>query len=74
MSRFHGNYADVGKAADYVLDASGGDSIVVPDAHLLFTGVFKRVGPDLLIDGDGRRISELCVRVLVASVTDETHQ
>ena len=55
MSRFHGNYADVGKSADYVLDASGSDAIIVPDAHLLFTGAFKRVGPDLLIDGDGRR-------------------
>src|SRR4051812_3654444 len=32
------------------------DSIVVEDAHLLFTGDFKRTGSDLVISKDGREV------------------
>jgi hypothetical protein len=32
------------------------DAIVVPDAHLLFHGDFKRAGVDLVLSGDGREI------------------
>jgi hypothetical protein len=31
-------------------------AIVVPDAHLLFTGDFKRAGVDLILSGDGREL------------------
>ena len=41
-------------AFDWVLTGDG-NSIVVPDAHLLFSGTFKKVGPDLVIEGDGKR-------------------
>ncbi len=41
-------------AVDYVLEAHGSNAIVVPDAQLLFTGTFKRVGPDLHIESEGR--------------------
>jgi hypothetical protein len=30
--------------------------IIVPDAHLLFTGDFKRAGVDLILSGDGREL------------------
>ena len=32
------------------------DAIVIPDAHLLFTGDFKRAGVDLVLSGDGREL------------------
>jgi fibronectin-binding autotransporter adhesin len=32
------------------------DAIVVPDAHLLFHGDFKRSGVDLILSGDEREI------------------
>jgi VCBS repeat-containing protein len=32
------------------------DAIVIPDAHLLFTGDFKRAGVDLVVSGDGHEI------------------
>ncbi len=31
-------------------------AIIVPDAHLLFTGDFKRAGVDLILSGDGREL------------------
>ena len=31
-------------------------AIIVPDAHLLFTGDFKRSGVDLILSGDGREL------------------
>ena len=31
-------------------------AIIVPDAHLLFTGDFKRAGVDLILSGDGREV------------------
>ena len=31
-------------------------AIIVPDAHLLFTGDFKRAGVDLVLSGDGREL------------------
>jgi len=31
-------------------------AIIVPDAHLLFTGDFKRAGLDLVLSGDGREL------------------
>ena len=40
---------------DYTLAARGDGEVVVPDAHLLFSGTFKRAGPDLWIEGDGVR-------------------
>ena len=33
-------------------DAAEGALLTVPDAHLLFSAEFKRVGPDLLLTGD----------------------
>src|SRR5882757_9227518 len=32
------------------------DAIIIPDAHLLFTGDFKRAGVDLVVSGDGHEI------------------
>jgi VCBS repeat-containing protein len=32
------------------------DAIVIPDAHLLFTGDFKRAGVDLVVSGDGHEV------------------
>ena len=32
------------------------DAIIVPDAHLLFTGDFKRSGVDLVLSGDNREL------------------
>src|SRR6476620_12667549 len=32
------------------------DAIVIPDAHLLFTGDFKRSGVDLILTGDDREL------------------
>ncbi len=32
------------------------DAIIVPDAHLLFTGDFKRAGVDLILSGDHREL------------------
>ena len=32
------------------------DAITIPDAHLLFTGDFKRAGVDLVVSGDGHEI------------------
>jgi fibronectin-binding autotransporter adhesin len=32
------------------------DSIIVPDAHLLFTGDFKRSGVDLILSNDDREL------------------
>ena len=34
-----------------------GDSITVPDAHLLFSGDFKRSGSDLIISDDHQRVT-----------------
>ncbi len=55
MSRYQAIDPAGATPVDYVLDAHGTGTIVVPDAHLLFSGSFKRVGPDLLIEGEGRR-------------------
>jgi VCBS repeat-containing protein len=32
------------------------DAIIIPDAHLLFTGDFKRAGVDLVVSGDGHEV------------------
>ena len=32
------------------------DAIIIPDAHLLFTGDFKRAGVDLVLSGDDREL------------------
>lgn len=32
-----------------------GAAVIVPDAHLLFTGAYRKAGPDLLIEGGGQR-------------------
>src|ERR1700716_2280533 len=32
------------------------EAIIIPDAHLLFTGDFKRAGVDLVVSGDGHEI------------------
>src|ERR1700761_3092072 len=32
------------------------DAITISDAHLLFTGDFKRAGLDLVVSGDGREV------------------
>lgn len=40
-----------------VIDAGGAaTTVVVPDPHLLFGGTYKKIGADLLIEGDGRRV------------------
>src|SRR5580698_7377820 len=37
------------------IDASHPDHVIVPDAQLVFTGDYKRAGPDLVLTGqDGR--------------------
>src|SRR5438132_1033571 len=33
-----------------------GDLITIPDAHLLFSGNFKRSGHDLVLAGDGKKV------------------
>jgi hypothetical protein len=33
-----------------------GDLITIPDAHLLFSGNFKRAGHDLILSGDGKKV------------------
>ncbi len=41
---------------DNVSTHAPSDAIVIPDAHLLFTGDFKRAGVDLVLSGDGREL------------------
>ena len=41
-------------ASTIVLPTVGG-SVIVPDAHLLFAGAFKRAGADLVIELDGKK-------------------
>ncbi|WP_294942352.1 hypothetical protein, partial [Tardiphaga sp.] len=33
--------------------SSGGHTVIVPDAHLLFSGDYKRAGLDLVLSKDG---------------------
>jgi len=52
-----GSYGAAAASAESVfhLDASHPDYVSVPDAELLFTGDFRRAGPDLVLTGrDGR--------------------
>ncbi len=41
---------------DSVSEHVSSDAIVVPDAHLLFSGDFKRSGVDLILSGDDREL------------------
>lgn len=54
MSRFAASQASEFQSMDWHV-AANGNAVVVPDAHLLFSGSFKRIGPDLLIEGNGKR-------------------
>ena len=36
-------------------DSPGADHVIIPDAQLLFTAAFRRVGPDLVLTGDDDR-------------------
>ena len=47
-SRAEGGY---GATASVIHNDSSQHSIVVPDAELLFTGDYRRAGPDLVITG-----------------------
>ena len=55
MSRFQIIDPPGSVPVDYTLKARGDGEVVVPDAHLLFSGTFRRAGPDLWIEGDGAR-------------------
>src|SRR5829696_2907663 len=53
----HGFGLDFWGAADLEIDAGSGDSVVIPDASLLFNADFLKSGKDLVIVGDdGRRV------------------
>ena len=39
-------------AFDFILDSAGGESLTIPDAHLLFYGELKRAGDSLKIVGE----------------------
>ena len=41
---------------DTVSTHAPSDAIIIPDAHLLFTGDFKRSGVDLVLSGDDREL------------------
>jgi hypothetical protein len=41
---------------DLLTHQSGGDAITIPDAHLLFTGDYKRAGLDLILSKEGHEL------------------
>ena len=44
-----------GEVSEINNDFPGADHIIIPDAQLLFTAAFRRVGPDLVLTGDDDR-------------------
>jgi VCBS repeat-containing protein len=54
MSRFQVVETVGAKPIECVVHSSGADAVTIPDVHLLFSGAYKRVGPDLLIEGGGK--------------------
>src|SRR5215510_12033122 len=49
---------DQSEAPQVVLSAKSADAVTIPDAHLLFSAEFTRVGLDLLLTGDdGRKVT-----------------
>lgn len=56
MSRVE-NFETASAVAIDIIDAGGGaTALVVPDPNLLFSGTYRKIGADLLIEGDGRRV------------------
>jgi hypothetical protein len=54
MARFQDSETVGAKPIECVIHSSAADAVTIPDAHLLFSGAYKRVGPDLLIEGGGK--------------------
>ncbi|MBR1194281.1 VCBS domain-containing protein, partial [Bradyrhizobium sp. AUGA SZCCT0160] len=52
----HGAHLGGHLQVDSVSTHAPSGAIIVPDAHLLFTGDFKRAGVDLVLSGDGREL------------------
>jgi VCBS repeat-containing protein len=52
----HGAHLGGHTYVDHVSTHAPPGAIIVPDAHLLFTGDFKRAGVDLILSGDGREL------------------
>ncbi|WP_354066968.1 VCBS domain-containing protein [Bradyrhizobium sp. OAE829] len=52
----HGAHLGGHVHVDSVSTHAPSGAIIVPDAHLLFTGDFKRTGVDLVLSGDGREL------------------
>ena len=52
----HGAHLGAHVHVDSVSTHAPPGAIIVPDAHLLFTGDFKRAGVDLILSGDGREL------------------
>ncbi|MBR1256903.1 VCBS domain-containing protein [Bradyrhizobium sp. AUGA SZCCT0240] len=52
----HGAHLGGHLQVDSVSTHAPSGAIIVPDAHLLFTGDFKRAGVDLVLSGDGREM------------------
>ncbi|WP_249150818.1 VCBS domain-containing protein [Bradyrhizobium sp. JYMT SZCCT0180] len=52
----HGAHLGGHVHTDSVSTHAPSGAIIVPDAHLLFTGDFKRTGVDLVLSGDGREL------------------
>ena len=54
MSKFEVIDLSSSRGIDWIVPVTDG-SITIPDAHLLFSGEFKRQGFDLIIEGGGKR-------------------
>ena len=52
LGAHHGAHVHVGTVSGH----APADAIIIPDAHLLFTGDYKRAGVDLIVSGDDREI------------------